>query len=75
MHITAASLWIGGLATMVALVWYGAPELRRIAFFRFSRLAMVLVAVVLAAGIYLSVVRLPHSARPVDAGATDRCCS
>ena len=59
-HIAAASLWIGGLATMVALVWYGAPELRRTAFFRFSRLAMVLVAVVLGAGVYLSVVRLPH---------------
>jgi copper transport protein len=59
-HIAGASLWIGGLATMVALVWYGAPELRRVAFFRFSRLAMVLVSVVLAAGIYLSVVRLPH---------------
>ena len=59
-HITGASLWIGGLATMVALVWYGAPELRRVAFFRFSRLAMVLVAVVLTAGTYLSVVRLPH---------------
>ena len=25
-HIAAASLWIGGLATMVLLVWYGAPE-------------------------------------------------
>ena len=59
-HITGASLWIGGLATMVALVWYGAPELRRVAFFRFSRLAMVLVAVVLTAGVYLSIVRLPH---------------
>jgi copper transport protein len=59
-HITGASLWIGGLATMVALVWYGAPELRRDAFFRFSRLAMVLVAVVLTAGTYLSIVRLPH---------------
>jgi putative copper export protein len=45
---------------MVALVWYGAPELRRVAFFRFSRLAMVLVAVVLTAGVYLSIVRLPH---------------
>lgn len=59
-HISGASLWIGGLATMVALVWHGAPEIRREAFFRFSRLAMVLVAVVLAAGVYLSIVRLPH---------------
>jgi copper transport protein len=59
-HIAAASLWLGGLATMVVLVWYGAPELRRAAFFRFSRLAMVLVAIVLGAGVYLSIVRLPH---------------
>jgi putative copper export protein len=59
-HISAASLWIGGLATMVGLVWYGAPELRRQAFLNFSRLATVLIALVLAAGTYLSIVRLPH---------------
>jgi copper transport protein len=59
-HISAASLWIGGLATMVALVWYGAPELRRQAFLNFSRMATVLIALVLAAGTYLSIVRLPH---------------
>lgn len=59
-HISAASLWIGGLAVMAGLLWTGAPELRRRAFFRFSRLAMVLVALVLAAGTYLAIVRLPH---------------
>jgi copper transport protein len=59
-HISAASLWIGGLATMVGLVWYGAPELRRQAFLSFSRMATVLIALVLAAGTYLSIVRLPH---------------
>jgi putative copper export protein len=59
-HIAAASVWIGGLATMVGLVWYGAPELRRPAFANFSRMATVLIALVLAAGTYLSVVRLPH---------------
>jgi copper transport protein len=59
-HIGAASLWIGGLATMVGLVWYGAPELRRLAFRRFSELATVSIALVLAAGVYLSIVRLPH---------------
>jgi copper transport protein len=59
-HIAAASVWIGGLATMVGLLWYGAPELRRNAFARFSRLATVLIALVLGAGAYLSVVRLPH---------------
>ena len=40
----------------------GAPQLRRQAFMRFSRLATVLIALVLAAGIYLSIVRLPHLA-------------
>jgi copper transport protein len=59
-HIAAASIWIGGLATMVGVVWFSAPELRRAAFLRFSRLATVLIAVVLAAGTYLSIVRLPH---------------
>jgi copper transport protein len=59
-HIAAASVWIGGLATMAGLLWYGAPELRRNAFTRFSRLATVLIALVLGAGTYLSIVRLPH---------------
>ncbi|MDX6474912.1 MAG: copper transport protein [Gaiellaceae bacterium] len=59
-HIAAASLWIGGLATMAGLLWYGAPELRRAAFMNFSRLATVLIALVLGAGTYLSIVRLPH---------------
>jgi copper transport protein len=59
-HIGAASLWIGALATMAALLWTGAPELRRPAFMRFSKLATALIALVLAAGIYLSIVRLPH---------------
>jgi copper transport protein len=59
-HIAAASIWIGGLATMVGLVWYGAPGLRRAAFLSFSRMATVLIALVLAAGTYLSIVRLPH---------------
>jgi len=59
-HIAAASLWIGGLATMAALLWADAPHLRRTAFARFSRFATILVALVLAAGTYLSIVRLPH---------------
>jgi hypothetical protein len=58
-HIAAASLWIGGLATLVGLVWFAAPSLRRTAFARFSRLATLLVAVVIGAGTYLSIVRLP----------------
>jgi copper transport protein len=59
-HIAAASVWIGGLATMVGLLWYGAPELRRSAFANFSRMATVLIALVLGAGTYLSIVRLPQ---------------
>jgi copper transport protein len=61
-HLSAASLWIGGLATMAILLWSGAPDLRRVAFLRFSRLATVLIALVLGAGTYLSIVRLPHLA-------------
>ena len=45
---------------LVAVVWPAAPELRRTAFLRFSRLATVLVALLLAAGTYLSILRLPH---------------
>lgn len=57
-HLSAASLWIGGLGTMAALLWTGAPQLRRAAFLRFSKLATVLVGVVLVAGLYLGYVRL-----------------
>jgi copper transport protein len=59
-HLSAASLWIGGLVSLVALVWFGAPQLRRDAFRRFSELATVLIALVLGAGTYLGIVRLPH---------------
>jgi len=59
-HLGAATLWVGGLVQLVAVVWPAAPELRRVAFLRFSRLATVLVGLLLGAGIYLSVLRLPH---------------
>ena len=59
-HLTAAMLWVGGLVQLVAVVWPAAPELRRTAFLRFSRLATVCVALLLGAGTYLSIVRLPH---------------
>ncbi len=59
-HISAASLWIGGLLSLAIAVWPVAPEVRRDAFLRFSRLATVLVALVLAAGTYLALVRVPH---------------
>lgn len=61
-HLSAVSLWIGGLVSLVAAVWLVAPELRREAFLRFSRLAIALIALALVAGTYLSIVRLPHLA-------------
>ncbi len=59
-HLSAATLWVGGLVQLVAVVWPAAPALRRTAFRRFSRLATVLVALLLGAGVYLSILRLPH---------------
>ena len=58
-HLSAALLWVGGLAVLALCVWPLARELRRAAFLRFSRLATVLIAALLGAGIYLSIVRLP----------------
>jgi copper transport protein len=59
-HLSAASLWIGGLVQLAVVVLPLAPELRRRAFLRFSTFATVLIALLLAAGIYLSILRLPH---------------
>jgi copper transport protein len=59
-HLSAAALWIGGLVQLAFVIWPKAPELRRVAFLRFSRLAGALIAVVLSAGVYLSIVRLPQ---------------
>lgn len=59
-HLSAASLWVGGLVMLALVVWPAAPELRRRAFVRFSRLATVLVALLVGAGVYLSILRLPH---------------
>jgi copper transport protein len=53
-------LWIGGLVQLGLVVWPLAPELRRSAFLGFSRLATVLIGTLLLAGVYLSVLRLPH---------------
>ena len=57
-HLVAVQLWVGGLATMAICLWWTAPELRRVAFLRFSKLATVLVALVVGAGIYLTYRRL-----------------
>jgi len=59
-HLSAAALWIGGLVQLAFVVWPKAPLLRRTALLRFSRLAGGLIAIVLSAGIYLSIVRLPQ---------------
>jgi copper transport protein len=59
-HLSAACLWIGGLIQLVVVVWPLMPDARRAAFLRFSRLATVCVGVLLLAGIYLSILRLPH---------------
>ena len=59
-HLSAAALWIGGLVQLAFVVWPKAPALRRTAFLRFSRFASGLIAIVLGAGVYLSIVRLPQ---------------
>jgi copper transport protein len=59
-HLSAACLWIGGLIMLVVVVWPLMPDARRAAFLGFSRLATVCVGVLLLAGIYLSILRLPH---------------
>jgi copper transport protein len=60
LHLSAAVLWVGGLVQLAACVWPAAPELRKESFLRFARLAPVLIAVLVAAGVYLSILRLPH---------------
>lgn len=60
LHLSAAVLWVGGLVQLAACVWPAAPELRRESFLRFARLAPVLIAVLVAAGVYLSILRLPE---------------
>lgn len=59
LHLAAAILWVGGLVALVACVWPLAPGLRRTAFLGFSRIATVLVAVLVLAGTYISLSRLP----------------
>jgi copper transport protein len=59
LHLSAATLWVGGLIQLGVVVWPTAPEFRATAFRRFSRLATVCVAVLVTAGTYLSIERLP----------------
>jgi len=59
-HLVAAGIWVGGVATLALLVWPLAPELRRTAFVGFSKLAVALVGVLVVAGLYLALLRLPE---------------
>jgi len=67
-HLAAASLWVGGLVMLAFVVWPLAPDLRRQAFLRFSRLATGLIVLILSAGVYLSVLRLPRVSDLWNAG-------
>jgi copper transport protein len=58
-HLSAACLWIGGLLQLAVVVWPLLPDARRATFLAFSRLATVCVGVLLLAGTYLSILRLP----------------
>ena len=57
-HIGAASVWIGGVVMLALVGWRLGRRERSEVFLRFSRLATVLVAVVLLAGVYLGLLRL-----------------
>jgi copper transport protein len=61
LHLVAASIWVGGVATLAFLVWPLAPGLRRTTFLGFARLAAVLVAAMVLPGAYLAYVRLPEA--------------
>jgi copper transport protein len=60
LHLVAACVWVGGVVTLAFCVWPAAAELRRRAFLGFSRIAVVLVGVMVLAGAYLAYVRLPE---------------
>jgi copper transport protein len=60
LHLVAASVWVGGVAALAFFVWPLAPSLRRTAFVGFARLAVLLVAVMVLAGAYLALARLPE---------------
>jgi copper transport protein len=60
-HLSAASMWAGGIV-MLFVVLVSARELGRRAFIGFARLAPVLIALLVVAGVYLSFLRLPELA-------------
>ena len=72
-HLVAAAIWVGGVATLALLVWPVAPELRRTAFVGFSKLAVALVGVLVVAGFYLALLRLPDRSDLWTTGTGDSC--
>ena len=58
-HLVTAMLWVGGVLTLAVVVWPLAPDLRRAAFVRFSRIAIGLVGVLVVAGTVVAIERLP----------------
>jgi copper transport protein len=58
-HLVTAMLWVGGVLTLALVVWPLAPDLRRAAFLRFSRIAVVLIGVLVMAGTFVAIERLP----------------
>jgi copper transport protein len=61
-HLVTAMLWVGGVLTLALVVWPLAPDLRRAAFLRFSRIAVVLIGVLIVAGTVVAIERLPEVA-------------
>jgi copper transport protein len=61
-HLVTAMLWVGGVLTLALVVWPLAPDLRRAAFLRFSRIAVALVGVLVVAGTVVAIERLPEVA-------------
>lgn len=59
-HLVSAMLWVGGIVTLAVVVWPLAPDLRRAAFLRFSRVAVFLIGVLLVAGTVVAIERLPE---------------
>ena len=58
-HLVTAMLWVGGVLTLAVVVWPLAPDLRRAAFLRFSRVAVFLIGLLLTAGTVVAIERLP----------------
>ena len=59
-HLSAATVWAGGLVALAVAVWPAAPELRARAFLGFSQVATVAIGLLVVAGLYLALLRLPN---------------